>query len=413
MLRILTILILVSRAFPVFAQQAYHPGYLITNSGDTLRGYLNYSTARWGKSPLRFREDPEGPEELYTPDDLSGYGFPGDMTFGSGTLPDRGDEKFFYLQLIEGPVRLLYLHKDPLNKEWYLLSEEKGSFNLSEGQVGDTRTVDDIRKNQQFRGYIRAVVGSCADTWPLIEKASLSAEDLVGIMQVYYDCTGETYTNLYVSKSTFSYQLSVHGGVSYNQLSFATNPRADALVQPDYLPDLAFDSDWQPTIGAEIEFYRVQSVRWWTVVLGAYYHRTQFDGASLIVFRNNRYRYEFQSTFSTLHIPAGIRVYKKLGDRTFFAEAGPYVQWFLAHDVQIGHERIQSNEVFVFENFPDAEERTGFGFWLSVGTRGTLFDDKTFSAKIRATYQPDYVARHFIYNDSRQFSLWATLGWAF
>jgi len=410
MFRICTILLLLLVGRSSVAQQSYQPGYVVLNSGDTLQGYLYYNTARWGKSTLRFRPDRKSPVQRYSPGDISGYGFPGDLTFGSGTLPDRGDEKFFYQRLIEGPVRLLFVQDSPLQKEWYLLSEEKGDFNLSKGRVGAPRSVEDIRKNHTYRGYIRAVVGSCQNTWHLIEKASLSASDLVEILQVYYDCIGENYTSYYVPRGTFNYRLSLHGGMTYNQLSFNANPQAGAIVQPDYLPELNFNSDWQPTIGAEIEFYRIQSIRWWTVMIGLYYQRAQFDGVAAFDFNENQYRYQFASTYSTVQLPAGIRFYKQIGEASFFAEAGGFINYFLSHDIQYSYDRIQNNEVFPAQGMIEAEERVSYGLW---GAAGAMIPRTPLVIKVRGTFLPDFLPEHFPVNAAQQLSLSGSVGWIF
>lgn len=58
------------------AQADFQPGYVVQTSGDTLRGELDYRTARQSGQRSRFRATPGGPVVTYQPTELRSFGFP-------------------------------------------------------------------------------------------------------------------------------------------------------------------------------------------------------------------------------------------------------------------------------------------------------------------------------------------------
>lgn len=57
----------------VQAQKQYEEGYVIINSQDTLRGFVNY--LNWSKNPesVQFKPTPESPEQVLGLQDISGF----------------------------------------------------------------------------------------------------------------------------------------------------------------------------------------------------------------------------------------------------------------------------------------------------------------------------------------------------
>src|ERR1700761_1482730 len=67
---------LLTLLFPasLFAQSNYQPAYVINNSGDTLKGYINYRD--WAKSPrtIKFKQDNKDPDaKTFSAADIKGF----------------------------------------------------------------------------------------------------------------------------------------------------------------------------------------------------------------------------------------------------------------------------------------------------------------------------------------------------
>lgn len=82
-------------------------GYIITNSSDTVKGYVKYiNQVPYRVLPdIKFKETEGSKDKKYTPNDLIGYKA-GDKIFHSLVLPSGNSEKQFMELVINGYIKL-------------------------------------------------------------------------------------------------------------------------------------------------------------------------------------------------------------------------------------------------------------------------------------------------------------------
>lgn len=92
-----------------------YPGHVIENNGDTVQGYVFFTTLIGNQTHIRFYSDPAGRELIakYDPGDIRGYNVEG-MHYASVPFSGKGysKKKSFMICLAEGPVSLYKWYYD-------------------------------------------------------------------------------------------------------------------------------------------------------------------------------------------------------------------------------------------------------------------------------------------------------------
>jgi hypothetical protein len=126
-------------AFPIFccAQSNYQKGYLITNSGDTLKGFINYKEVLLNPVSLSYKDSKAAKPQEFFIKDAAGYTVENQVSFRRFPIkkttsqvelrrlslgPDGGSkEDTVWLQVLqEGKNVSLYYYRDKLKIRYYL-----------------------------------------------------------------------------------------------------------------------------------------------------------------------------------------------------------------------------------------------------------------------------------------------------
>ena len=125
------------------AQSNYQKGYVVTNSSDTLSGYIDYKEREHNASSFYFKKELNSEPQKFTLADCMAYGiydmdyferFEVDISMSKTKLSDLPDERdlttrrdsVFLRVLQTGKYYTLYLYHDDLKERFYL--REKGSL---------------------------------------------------------------------------------------------------------------------------------------------------------------------------------------------------------------------------------------------------------------------------------------------
>jgi hypothetical protein len=104
------------------AQNNFTPGYIISNTNDTIRGYIQQFTS--GSTICNFKKSTEGPAIAYTPVDISAYRFDDNgKFFVSKEAPLESGNKILFLEFLIKGKASIYFMRD--NMEHYFIETEK------------------------------------------------------------------------------------------------------------------------------------------------------------------------------------------------------------------------------------------------------------------------------------------------
>lgn len=106
--RIILLLLLLGVGSAATAQD-FRPGFVITIKGDTVKGFVQYSSARKNKLRCVFRPHKRAEKLTYLPGDITGFGTDNDRTFLSVRAPENPAVDVFARVLAMGDLQLLRL----------------------------------------------------------------------------------------------------------------------------------------------------------------------------------------------------------------------------------------------------------------------------------------------------------------
>src|SRR6476469_5126163 len=220
------VLILLLSPTRALGQTDFRAGYIVQLSGDTLRGEVDYRGALRSTYICQFRLAPGAPVLAYRPQELRGYGFPGQKEYRTRLtpLPDSMDRsqfprRFFLEILVSGPASL-YARSDPTH---YYLQKGAGSAPVTELLFqrrvveSDSRSV--LQELTPFRGVLSEAFADCPAILPSISQTPFRASALIAIVQRYNQCK-QPAAPILVSKRTSHLGVGVLAGGQVSQIVF-------------------------------------------------------------------------------------------------------------------------------------------------------------------------------------------------
>jgi len=150
------------------AQADFRPGYLVYNSGDTLRAWINVEKTHVCEFKLGREKKQLGPTEI------TGYGFENDRVFSSTVLSGR-----FLEVIVDG---FLSLYKS--DNVYYIKKSMDTLIRLEEKQ--GTESI-------HWKGILRLVLKDCIDRPEDIATMRFSESDLLKKVIAYNECKQENY----------------------------------------------------------------------------------------------------------------------------------------------------------------------------------------------------------------------------
>ena len=126
MKNLFVIVMLIFSANTLFAQIQFRQGYVITLTGDTLFGEIDYQDNDVLARQCRFRENPQSQSQIFTPFDIAGYRFTDGKYFISKNIDNT---QYFVEYLLNGVINLYTLHDEKKATHFYI---EKEGIGLNE-----------------------------------------------------------------------------------------------------------------------------------------------------------------------------------------------------------------------------------------------------------------------------------------
>jgi hypothetical protein len=185
---------------PLNAQVGIKDGFIITLENDTLYGKIKYSNNR---KECNFTN--EKGTIVYTPSEIKGFGFVGDMHFTSMVVEDN-----FLQVLISGE---LSLYKG--NSFFYL--EKKGNEVLKLVQKEKTDTVEGkiyVREDLSWKGYINILIYDCIRDPKVIRNLKMDERNLTHLAINYNNCKGVSYIDYLAKKTWTKVELGFSSGIT-------------------------------------------------------------------------------------------------------------------------------------------------------------------------------------------------------
>lgn len=267
-----------------FAQEHYHPGYVVNNNGDTVSGFINYQNWNINPDKIFFKERDTTTEIVFTPLDIQSF-FVADEYYVSATvtidtaarklndlsyssLPETKTGTVFLLSLIRGSKSLYFLKSALYNENFYILNDNNEFELLVYVRYFmdiDRRSKTVVLENETYKGRLILYLSDCPNILKKANVVNYSAVSLLNLFSYYYECSDKEIK--YIKKSDkIKISTGVITGIAQTKLQFSGDLHED-LVNADFPASTDF------TLGLNLEIILLRSLGKWSL-----YNELQYMG---------------------------------------------------------------------------------------------------------------------------------------
>ena len=264
-----TLICLLLSVITLHAENKFRSGYIITNSKDTVRGFLQqYNINAFTKCHFKKNMDEKITE--YLPGDIYAYRYNDDGKFFiSKEAPLEGGNRILFLEyLIQGKANV-YFMKD-VSDHYFIETEKNKIIELSQNPILIHNADGTIYyKESTFKGKLRYMLSDCPDLAPEIDKSELQVNNMIKIAKDYHNrvCNSEQCIIYELKIKPVQVHFYVVGGIAFNQFkienSFSTyNPGALLGCKFDF--ENLFFSNEQSSLQLGLNFQQYANYTFYT-----------------------------------------------------------------------------------------------------------------------------------------------------
>jgi len=375
-------------SFIISAQNDFRDGYIVTSSKDTLRGALEYRSDKRNYFSCRFRSGMD--VQLYSPEDITGYGYVNDKYYSS--LIIKGS---FVEVLVSGKVSLyksetnFYLQKT--GEALFKLEQKENKTELREGRL---IIVEDAR----WKGIINYLVYDCVKTKNASKDLKFNEESITKFILKYNICTGSEYIDYKANKPWSKLIPGFSGGILNSKVRVI-----DVFNYLDYLPDQYQSSD--PFVGFVLEFSsprlseKVAIETEVQLIKQVFSEEVRRDYPTIVELEETLF------TLNTLSFNYSLK-YKFNGNKlTPFIQGGGTYDYLFRSNTEFIEETVFLNEKEVTTSYsnPFDFKKYQLGFWAGIGLSKRIKQNKL-AARIRYSNTTLFSAHQEMHANNYNFS---------
>jgi hypothetical protein len=179
-------------AFPsmIYGQLETLNGLIVTNTGDTLRGYIQKENKYIEYTTCSFKQKLEDKYQIYLPSDIRSYYSPSLGLMLSHSVPaGTVTAPAFVKRIVNGMCRL-YKFESSDQKIYFI---QKGNTELDQlitNFLDSNNGKSTPAKSDQYKTQLRAAMSDCSSTTTSIDKVDASEVDLIAVVKSYNACFG-------------------------------------------------------------------------------------------------------------------------------------------------------------------------------------------------------------------------------
>lgn len=354
--------------FNISAQSDFRPGYIITNSLDTIHGLVDYRGEMRNMKVCTFKESIEGVAKEFLPGDISGYRY---NDTGKFFVTKKIDTEEFsdtvFVEFLLNGISNLYYYKN-LNYSAYFIDSENSE--LLELRSKETK----IKKNgstfaaqdNKYLGVLGYALADCPEIRKDVHKTTLSHKSLIKITRKYHDykCSDEACVIYEKEIPVLRVELKPTIGYAISGIDF----KSEELRQVD------FRKSSSAVAGLALNFIVPRWNEKLTFLVSLtfnkdYYYGTYFNQTSGNS-SNSYYHINNSNLNSSISIKYTYPKYK-FRPELFVGICGNSI---VDSDTKIYKERLFSNLIYTFEENPNLFKKFNGGITGGLGAEYKLFN---------------------------------------
>ena len=353
-------------AFRAYSQSDFREGFLIDSSGDTLKGWINYTESKEQYRICNFRTSEQTEVTNYLPDQIEGYGYVRDKVFESGSLETEGREKqqVFYQVLVRGSVSLL--------KHDNIFYARGSDFVIRELDNSKSQTESDGKvyatKSRRYIGTLSLLFQNCDEVQKKLPDLRYSEKGLTEIVEDYNACQGEEYQVYKNRKKWFAAELGLAFGYNASNIKFDTS-----ITEYQYLTE-DFETDWSAMPGISLYLLSPRINERISFYVGAFYLKTKYISNSIIEQSRVEYRNYLAIEIEQIKIPFGIKYNIPFGQFSTYLNGGLSYTAHLNKSFEGIEERKLDNQTIETREIDELIiDNSQFGYWFGLGAEHQTF----------------------------------------
>ena len=208
--------------FSINAQENYSPGYIITNTYDTIRGYIDYKTDIQNAKVCHFKTNLNDEEKSFLPGQIAGYRFTDAGRFYvTKSVKIKDSARTVFLEyLVKGIMNLYYYTEgsdastDVNYNKYYFFENEKGEMNSITKGPDKIIEIDNgglkNREDNKYKGMLRYIFRDCEPIGNEALQSKFKQESMVELTKDYHKmvCTsGEECIEFVTKPDTHYYKF--------------------------------------------------------------------------------------------------------------------------------------------------------------------------------------------------------------
>ncbi len=356
----------------VFSQNNFIPGYIVTQQGDTLRGFIDYQSS--AKSAFDFRTSADGETKAYGTSDIVGFGIVDGKSFKVKELPfGSGRSTVFAEVLVRGRANLyryennFFIEKDTVLRA--LTQSTRDVANKPGEKQGQYQLVQ-----KQYAGILNVLFLDCQGMSNDVMNVKLSERDLTRITTRYNRCKGESVEATKSGVPSFRVDFTAFAGYDVTSFSFTTT-NFQSIRNPE-----SKDVSSGPAIGIGAAFSNPREAERLFATVDVQFSQMTFNQTSQTFLGTTYYDEEYTLKFTKLRLPIGIKYILKPGTTTsFYGKVGYAFNTWLNGNIKGSQVVNRPNVTPAREEYDYDLDTFSVGqFLLSLGVQFNKFKLKGF-----------------------------------
>lgn len=314
-----------------FSQKNFEEAYLLDNSGDTIRGYIDYRN--WNNNPktIRFKDNLEADSRKITPTEIQGFGVSNEMYISAIVDIETSTEDFnkmgfnpalnlmkdtvFLQTMFRGEKSLYYYHDKDWKDNFYILKDNK----LELLQYKQYLKQDGVQKyKKEVNKYKGQLILYLNDSSLLsdINRLKYRSTSFEKLFAKYYENSLKPVDYRKENDKT-TVEFGVLAGVNITNFNFKSSGIMNELANAEYESSIDF------TAVLFLDVILPRNLKKWSINNELSYTSYKVSGKSSTSLGQNVLNYEMEFAYSYIKMNNMLRYKYSLGKNVIlFANAG-------------------------------------------------------------------------------------------
>lgn len=271
----------------------YYPGCIITQAGDTIRGFIDFRTDKVNAKRCTFKQTENSQAVVYSPNDISGYQIDDYKYYTSRDITLTGITKKVFLEfMVKGIVNLYYYEEE--GQAYYFFEKQGGTMEMVTKRPDEIKD-DYVKVDNKYDGMVRYIFNDCPAIANRSGAMAFNQENMINVAKIYHAdvCkTGEeciVFENKNPDDDGIRILFSVYAGMQLSSYKFADYYNINGYY-PYYGKEAESYSNLSPVIGGKIGFVNPRASKSFGILVDIAF--SQFKGVEDL---SKHYRVDYSS----------------------------------------------------------------------------------------------------------------------